>query len=265
MGKHSLHEALQSRDGSQIAVVPRIQRHAAAIEQIPDLAVWTDPEAIARALRNVQSLYSLDAVTLGDTYNVAVACRQASSPGLGPLEALTQSKDGTPLFELPSPESVITTPVLSVYLEACRRIQTVLGDRAGIAILLPDHQALRDQLASQDQSDWAQEVLIHIIRAFGPLEPDLFMFFGAASQISTRLRPTANHFGAAIVHVSTAHTDTGVWCLSNATSEGSLTSPVDDTQQPWLITTLEEVEVGINPSELGKLLLYAREQKGQKE
>lgn len=265
MGKHSLSEALQTRDGSQVALVPRIQRHAAAIEQISDLAVWSDPEAIARALRNAQSLYNLDAVTLGDTYTIAVACRQASSPGLGPLAALTQSKDGTPLSELPPPESVITTPVLSVYLEACRRIRAVLADRSGIAILVPDDQALHDQLAILDQSDWADEVLIHIIRAFGPLEPDLFMFVGTASQISPRLRAAANYFGAAIVHVSAAHTDTGIWCLPDTTSEGPLTSPADDPQQPWLITTLDEVAVGINPSALGKLLLDARKQKGQKE
>ena len=151
MGKQSLLKALQFRDGSETAIIPRIQRHAAAIEQIPAIAVWADPEAIARSLRNIQNLYSLDAVTLGDSSTISVGCRQASTPGLGPLEALVQNEEQTPLLELPSPESVVTSPVLNVYLEACQRIQTVLGERAGIAIVVPDDQALQNQLALRNQ------------------------------------------------------------------------------------------------------------------
>jgi len=258
MGKYSLINALQSRDGSETAVVPRIQRHAAAIEQISDIAVWTEPEAIARSLRNAQKLYSLDAVTLGDSYNVAVGCRQASSPGLGPLEALIQSTEGAPLVELPLPETVIDTPVLNVYLEACKRIKTVLDDRAGVAIVIPDDQALQDQLALREQSEWAQEVLIHVIRAFGPLEPDLFMFVGTAPQIPSRLRPIINYFGAAIVHLSTSYIEPGVRCLTTEVLNELPSNPMDEIERPWLVTTSEEVGVGTNVSRLGEVLHQAR-------
>ena len=254
MGKHSLISALQSRDGSETAIVPRIQHHAAAIEQISDFAVWTDPEAVARSLRNAQSLYSLDAVTLGDGRKVAVGCRQASSPGLGPLEALIQNTEGTTLVELPSPETVVHTPVLSVYLEACKRMKSVLDDRAGVAIVVPDDQALQDELALQKQSEWVQEVLIHVIRAFGPLEPDLFMFVGTAREIPTRVRPIINYFGAAIVHVSPNYIESGVRCLTNETLNGLQANPADEIIRPWLVTTGEEVGVGVDVSRLGKVL-----------
>tara|TARA_Y100000590_G_scaffold103496_3_gene117622 strand:+ start:3964 stop:4752 length:789 start_codon:yes stop_codon:yes gene_type:complete len=258
MGKHSLNSALQSRDGSEIAIVPRIHRHAAAIEQISDFAAWTDPEAVARSLRNAQNLYGLDAVTLGDGCKVAVGCRQASSPGLGPLEALSQNTEGMPLVELPSPEAVVNTPVLDVYLEACKRIKSVLDDRAGVAIVVPDDQALQDQLALQEQPEWVQEVLIHVIRAFGTLEPDLFMFVGTAREIPTRVRPIINYFGAAIVHVSPNYIEPGVRCLANETLEGLPTNPTDEIERPWLVTTREEVGVGVDVSRLGEVFDQAR-------
>lgn len=258
MSKHSLISALQSRDGSEIAIVPRIQRHAAAIEQISDFAAWTDPEAVARSLRNAQNLYSLDAVTLGDGREVAVGCRQVSFPGLGPLEALIQNTEGTPLGELPSPEAVVHTPVLDVYLEACKRMKSVLNDRAGVAIVVPDDQALQDELVLREQSEWVQEVLIHVIRAFGPLEPDLFMFVGTAREIPTRVRPIINYFGAAIVHVSPNYIEPGVRCLTNENLDGLQTDPTDEIKCPWLVTTREEVGVGTDVSRLGEVLDRAR-------
>ena len=258
MGKHSLISALQARDGSEIALVPRIQRHAAAIEQISDFAVWTDPEAVARSLRNAQNLYGLDAVTLGDGCQVAVGCRQASSPGLGPLDALTQNSEGTPLVELPSPEAVVNTPVLDVYLEACKRLKTVLDDRAGVAIVFPDDQVLQNELALQDQPGWVQEVLIHVIRAFGPLEPDLFMFVGTAREIPARVRPIINYFGAAIVHVSPNCLEPGVRCLGNETLNGLPANPIDEIEHPWLVTTREEVGVGADVSRLVEVFDQAK-------
>lgn len=262
MGKHSLISALQSRDGSEIAIVPRIQRHAAAIEQISDIAVWTDPEAVARSLRNAQNLYSLDAVTLGDGCKVAVGCRQASSPGLGPLEALIQNTEGVPLVELPLPETVVHTPVLNVYLEACKRMKSVLDNRAGIAIVVPDDQALQDELVLQEQSEWVQEVLIHVVRAFGSLEPDLFMFVGTAREIPARVRPIINYFGAAIVHVSPNYIEPGVRCLTNEALNGLPANPTDEIERPWLVTTSEEVGAGADVSRLSEVLDQARVERG---
>lgn len=262
MSRILLEEALRSRDGSTVALVPLIQRHAGTLEQIPDERLYTEPEALARSLRNAQQLYGFDAVTLGaDGQAAAVACWLAANPPLQLPEARRAVAARLRLDGRPTPFQVIATPGLSVILEAMRRLRPVLGDRAGIAVVLPDAATLCAQLQAEDAQDWATELLLDTMRLFGPQEPDMFMLLGETHTLDARLEAVAQFFGASLVHVCGPTCPPGVVALPAGLFADAEMSPPPQgaTAGTWLYTTDRELDPACGPQRVRNVLAVLRQ------
>lgn len=246
MSRALLRAALESRDGSALAIAPMIERHAGALEQIAPAALLSDAEALARALRNAQALYGCDAVTIGAAgERVAAACWEAARPGLAPAASAAAVARGERLDELPAPASVGGGGSLAVARDAMARLRPVLGDRAGIAIVLPDAPRLAALLGREASGDWARATLLEIVRLFGPEEPDLFLLVGNEHTLARPLASLADFFGSPIVHVCAEESrQAGVAVLQGDDFAGNA---ADLPAATWLVTSSTELDVNSDP------------------
>jgi hypothetical protein len=222
MSRAKLRQALASRNAGAAAVAPLIGAHAARLEQVTETAFLTDPEIQARALRNAQALYAIDAVTVGaglDT--LAVAARGCEQPDHG--EVLDQA------------------PV-QTELEAIRRLRPVLGERAGIALVLPASDLLAGQLGETEGASWCAALLMRTIRLFGAEEPDLLITVGE-SDPGPSVAALCDHFGMAHVHLGTAAPDGVVAHAGGQFAEAAGT----DGREGWLYTTTDQIPAGADP------------------
>ena len=178
LGRSTLRQAVKRRDGSSTALVPLIWRHAFRLEQMPPDVLPMSAEAMARALRNLPALYGVDAVTVGaDGAHLATSCWMAGQPSAS-VEEAWHAVRSRPLDLLPEPQSVKAAPPMALLVEVTARLRSVLGEQAGIALVLPDPTSLAASLGVPDATSWASRVLIEIVRSVGPVEPELVLFAG---------------------------------------------------------------------------------------
>ena len=158
--------------------MPLIWRHAFRLEQMPPDVLPMSAEAMARALRNLPALYGVDAVTVGaDGAHLATSCWMAGQPSAS-VEEAWHAVRSRPLDLLPEPQSVKAAPPMALLVEVTARLRSVLGEQAGIALVLPDPTSLAALLGVPDATSWASRVLIDIVRSVGPVEPELVLFAG---------------------------------------------------------------------------------------
>ncbi len=245
MSRTRLRRALSARDHADPAIVPLVERHAARLEQLSDAHWLGDAEAQARLHRNAQRLYDVDAVALGAEGTLpAVACWMAASAGLSVTKAREAVLAGTPLPSLPQPASIADASNLAIVRDAIRRLRTVLAERAGIAIVLPDAAALAQQLGVPQATDWAGDVLTEVIRSLGVEEPDLLLLLGTEPTVDGTIESLAEFFGIAAVSIGAA-APAGAVILSAADF-----SALDENRElsaGWFYTTASEIEPASDP------------------
>ena len=223
-----------------------IERHAGALEQVTPSMLLSDAEALARALRNAQALYGCDAVTIGAAgERVAAACWEAARPGLAPAVSAAAVARGERLDEVPPPASVVDSASLAVVRDAMARLRPVLGDQAGIAIVLPDASHLAALLGREANGDWASATLLEIVRLFGAEEPDLFLLVGNEHTLARPLVSMADFFGSSIVHVGAEEScQAGVAVLPG---DDFASRAADLPALTWLVTSFMELDVNSDP------------------
>ncbi len=248
------------RDRAEAAIVPLLEQHAARLEQITDERRLIDAEAQARMHRNAQRLYDLDAVAIGgEAMLPGIAAWMAASPGL----AVTKARDAvlarTPLMSLPQPTSIAEASNLLVARDTIRRLRPVLGDRAGIAIVLRDASALAAQLGVPEATDWASEALVEVIRFFGAEEPDALLLLGTEPVVDGTIESLAEFFGMALVPIGPA-APAGVVILSAADFCGLDASSAVPTG--WLYTTDAEIDPASDPQRVKSAIGLLRKRSG---
>jgi hypothetical protein len=250
LNRRRLREALRTRDGSAAAVVPLIWRHAARLEQVPEDRLVSDAETVARCLRNAQSLYDLDAVTLGADVR-AVVTAAASAAG--------HVADSSPPPELPAPARVVEAPALTVLREALRRLRPVLRERAGTAVVLPDPVLLAARVGVPQAIEWAGEVLLEAVRFFGAEEPDLFLLAGGSHPPAESLTRAGDFFGAGLVAIGVPPSP-GVAHISDRLFAGEDGEALEGLPESgvWLYTTPVEVDAAADPAHVKKRLAELR-------
>ena len=204
MSRARLRRALERRDGVEPAVVPSIEAHAARLEQLAEARWAGDAEACARMFRSVQALYGLDAVTIGGGGLLAAAAAVlAATPTLGPAEALAEARAGRPPARRADPAGIAETRIVATAKDVIGRLRPTLGERAGIAVVLPDAGRLARQGGATVDAGWAVDVLAEIVRAIGPDEPDLFLLVGDDEEIDPAIEGSAEFFGVPLLACAT--------------------------------------------------------------
>jgi hypothetical protein len=247
---------LSIRDRAEAAIVPLIEQHAARLEQITDERRLIDAEAQARMHRNAQRLYDLDAVAIGGEGMLpAIAALMAASPGLAVAKARNEVLARTRIASLPPPTSVAEALNLLVARDAIRRLRPVLGERAGIAIVLPDASVLAAQLGGPEATDWASEVLVEVIRFFGAEEPDALLLLGTEPVVDGTIESLTEFFGMALVPIGPA-APAGVVILSAADFCALDASSAVPTG--WLYTTDAELDLASDPQRVKSAITLLR-------
>jgi hypothetical protein len=236
---------LSARDHADAAIVPLLERHAARLEQLSDAHWLGDAEAQARLHRNAQRLYDVDAVAIGAEGLIpAIASWITASPGLAAIKARDAVLAGTPLPSLLQPASVAEASNIAIVRDAIRRLRTVIAERAGIAIVLPDAAALAEQLGVPQATDWAGDVLTEVIRSLGAEEPDLLLLLGTEPIVDGTIESLAEFFGIAALSIGAA-APAGAVILSAADF-----SALDENRElpaGWIYTTASEIEPASDP------------------
>jgi len=198
--------------------VPLIEAQAARLEQLPDDRWPADAEAQARMLRSVQALYGLDAVTVGARGLVTAAreCRALEPDSVGEMASVTLARD------------------------VIRRLRPVLGERAGIAAVLPDASRLASLLGAPGETAWASAVLAELVRAVGPEEPDLILLCGD-DPVDPTLEMIAEFFGASLLPIGRS-APAGMAAVTQAEFIRG------DSPPGWLYTTTTEIEPAADPA-----------------
>ena len=249
LGRSTLRQAVKRRDGSSTALVPLIWRHAFRLEQMPPDVLPMSAEAMARALRNLPALYGVDAVTVGaDGAHLATSCWMAGQPSAS-VEEAWQAVRSRPLDLLPEPQSVKAAPPMALLVEVTARLRSVLGEQAGIALVLPDPTSLAASLGVPDATSWASRVLIEIIRSVGPAEPELVLFAGPEARVRPGLAGVCQFFGAQAVHLSAGGPGTLVLAATPSAAQ-----PARPDEPVWLVTTAAEIPDTTEPARLGHTL-----------
>jgi hypothetical protein len=253
MSRSTLRHALERRDGSSTALVPLIWRHAFRLEQMPLDSLPVAVEDMARALRNVPSMYAVDAVTVGaDGAHLATACWIAAQPSMSFDEAVAAA-GRRPLGPLPEPKSITRAHPMALLIEVGERLGSVLGEQAGLAFVLPDPEALASLLGVPDAVSWADRVLTEVVRSIGSIEPDLVLFYGKQARVPPRLANMCGFFQIEAVHL--AESTAGKRVVTGAELDHDL-APLDEPT--WLLTTGTEVPETADPACVGPALLRLR-------
>lgn len=253
LGRSTLRQAAKRRDGSSTALVPLIWRHAFRLEQMSLDVLPMSAEAMARALRNLPALYGVDAITIGaDGAHLATSCWMAGRPSASVDEAWHAVRS-RPLDVLPEPQSVKAAPPIALLVEVTGRLRSVLGEQAGIALVLPDPTSLAASLGVPDATSWASRVLIEIIRSAGSAEPELVLFLGPEARVRPGIAGVCEFFGAQAVHLAASGPGTVVLAPTPSGAEPALPN-----EPIWLVTTAAEIPDTAEPACLGHTLQELR-------
>lgn len=204
MSRTRLRKALAAREASAPAIVPLVEAHAARLEQLAEARWRSEAEAQARMHRSVQALYGLDAVTIAAG---------------GWLDAKT----------------------CAVACDVVRRLRPVLGERAGIAVVLPNAPA---------------EALTEIIQTIGADEPDVLFVRPGAADVDPTLESLAEFYGAALVAIAAAGTE-GVVAFDAADFVS-----IADPPRGWLYTTKSELDPDADPRQVRAAIGALRKRHG---
>jgi hypothetical protein len=199
-------------------LAPMLERHAARLEQLPPGRPARDPEALARALRAAQQLYSLAALTVGDGGDaLTLAVRTAG----------------------PESRAALVTPPFSVEIDAMCRLRMVLSANAALIVTLPAPGRLaRDAGVAPDV---ASRVLCDVIRAVGEHEPDAFILTGHDEEPDPVHDALGSFYGAGVFRVGSRTTPgVGVWA--------DLEPPAEPLGDAFLITTPGEIRPDVDPA-----------------
>jgi hypothetical protein len=242
MSRGRLRRALATRSTKDGALVPLVEAHAARLEQLPEDRWLADAEAQARMLRAVQALYGLDAVTIGGSGLLAsTACWLARAPALGVARARDSARTGRPLDSRSQPQVVAEAASIALARDVLARLKPVLGERAGVAVVLPDPARLARQLGVPREIAWATDVVAELVRSIGPDEPDLFLLLGDDDHVEPTLETLAEFFGAALVPLGAA-APAGVVTLEVENLLAECEPPAG-----WLYATATEIPEGADP------------------
>jgi hypothetical protein len=235
VSRSRLRGALSSRDSRvAAAIVPLVEAHAARLEQLPDDRWPADAEAQARMLRSVQALYGLDAVTVG-------------ARGL-----VTGARECRSLGESAEAASVAETTGVALARDVMRRLRPVLGERAGIAAVLPDASRLASLVGAAGETAWATAVLAEIVRALGPEEPDLILVCGD-DPLDPMLETIAEFFGTALLPIGRSAPAGLVAAAPEAFVRG-------ESRPGWLYTTSAEIDRDADPASVRTAIERLRSQ-----
>ena len=252
MSRGQLIAAFQQRPDARPAIVPLIGLHAAWLEQIEPNRFLSDPEAQARALRNAQALYETDAVTLGASLHVVAAAARAAAHGADdPVAGLA---DPAPLASPPDVEAVVRQPLVQVEREAISRLRPVLGERAGIAVVLPTPDRLQRQLAGSADRAWCLSLLLGVLRFLGSAEPDALLVIGEDDP-GPRLAMVCDHFGMQRVILGRDLPPGVVATPGNRFTSVAAPSGAD---RAWLYTSIDEVPAETDPKEMRTAIARVR-------
>ena len=243
MSRERLRRALSTRRPTDRVLVPCVEAHAARLEQLNDDRWPLDAEAQARMLRAAQALYGLDAVTVaGGGLLVATAAWLARTPAMGGAGARAAVRGGQAIGDPPAPTAVAEAACVTLARDVLRRLRPVLGDRAGVVVVLPDPALLAAQLGLADTS-WASDAAMEVVRAIAADEPDA-VFLAGDEPLDPTLESLGDFFGVPVVPIG-AGAPEGVAC---ATSAELATGPVGPAG--WLVTTREEIDPAADPAVL---------------
>ena len=222
MARTEFRRAVETRDGSVLAVAPRLEAHAAKLEQLPAERRVIDAEGAARALRNAQQLYALDGLVLGG--------------------------DGR----------LIEREAVPFALDVLDRLRRVLADRCALSLALPTPALLRCQLGLE--ADDAENRLVEIVTEVGRAEPDGLLLVGPLPDPSAIDAPArlAEHFGIALVPIGDDDEDNDLSGIVRLRDHaGQPPAPPPGT---WLVTTRGEVPADTDPALFRAVLASLREQ-----
>lgn len=255
MSRATLRRALDQKDGSSTALVPLLWRHAFRLEQMSDAGLPMAAEAMARALRNLPLLYDVDAVTVGaDGAHLATACWTAADPALSIEDAWTAVRERRRLDVVPEAKLVPAAAPMAVLIDVADRLRFVLGERVGIALVLPDAAELAASLGVPDAVSWANRVLVEAIRAVGSVEPELVLLYGAEARVDARLANVGRFFRSEVIHLAE---DVPGKAALTTTELGRASTAIAETT--WLLTTATEVPECADPANLASALLEVRQ------
>ena len=202
-------------------------------------------ESHAKMLRTAQALYGLDAVTIGGGgFLGAEACRSAAAPSLGAVAARAAAQSRNRLATLPDPESVAGGFTVALARDVIRRLRPVLGERAGIVVVLPSPSLLAAELGRGDDEEWAAAVVAAVLRTIGPEEPDAVLLLGDDDSIDPTLETLGEFYGAPVLATGRA-SPAGLLALSMADLLGTA-SPA----AAWIYTSAEEIPADADPQAL---------------
>jgi hypothetical protein len=204
LSRARLKRALAARDASAPAIVPLVEAHAARLEQLAESRWRLEAEAQARMHRSAQALYGLDAVTV-------------AAGGW-----------------LDSESSAIACDVV-------RRLRPVLGERAGIAVVLPAKPL---------------DALTEIIQTIGGDEPELLFVRSDASDVDPTLESLAEFYGAALVAIGARPTEGVVALPANEFATAA------EPPRGWLYTTRSELDPAADPQKIRAAIAELRKRHG---
>lgn len=227
MDRQELRSTLSNAAGPR-AVIAMVERHACRLEQVPQQAARTDPEALARALRSAQGLYGLAAVTVGDGGELLTRAARASHAAA--------DRGG-----------VLASAEVAVAREVFRRLRAVLRGRAGIVVVLPAASRLGAQVGLD--SGTSAGLLAEAMRGFGEDEPDAFVLTGHDGDPDPVHDTLAAHYGAALIRV-------GEWTTPGVAVRPDL-APGDAYGEEFLVITPGEVEPRLEPADVRSRLAAA--------
>jgi hypothetical protein len=245
MSRARLRRALTTRSNADAALVPLVEAHAARLEQLNDDRWPADAEAQARMLRAVQALYGLNAVTIGGGgLLAATSCWLARTPTLGVARARDAARDGQRLDSRPPPQAVAGAASVALARDVLARLKPVLGERAGVAVVLPDPTLLASRLGMPSETAWAADVLAELLRSIGPDEPDLFLLLGDDDPIDPTLESLGEFFGTPLLPLGPA-APTGVVALETESLLAGSEPPAG-----WLYATTTEIGAAVDPGSM---------------
>jgi hypothetical protein len=196
----------------------------------------------------------VDAITVGvDGAHLATSCWMAGQPSAS-IDEAWHAVRSRPLDLLPEPQRVKAAPPMMLLVEVTARLRAVLGEQAGIALVLPDPTSLAASLGVPDATSWAGRVLMEIIRSVGSVEPELVLFLGPEARVQPGIAGVCELFGAQAIHLAAAAPGTLV--LTGTLSEAD-SAPTNE--RVWFVTTAAEIPDTTEPACLGRALLKLRQ------
>ncbi|HEX4107949.1 MAG TPA: hypothetical protein VHX88_07430 [Solirubrobacteraceae bacterium] len=222
MDRAAFRATLAERHADAPIVVAMLERHAARLEQLPLAVTQRDPEALARALRSVQRLYRLAALTVGDG-------------GHALLRAVRSCADAD------DAAGALSATDLAAPLDGFERLRAVLREQVALVVVLPAVARLVGEAGMPQTA--ASALLIETIRTFGAREPDAFILTGHDGEPDPTHDTLGDFFGAPVLRV-------GPWASPGVALRTDLEPSAHEPEHPYLIATPTEVRADLAPADI---------------